>query len=153
MTTSRRASPSTCQRGAATLFMTLMLLLIAGLVLLYTSRGAIMEQRLSANEIRAKQAFAAANAGLDHALTYMQDKAGIDHNGDKVPDSLSNQQLINTGASNVPSYYALRYCQTNATATCPTAHCAGVLPTCTPNTAPTDFKDDMAVACGWTDAD
>src|SRR5574338_310357 len=156
MTTSRRASPSTCQRGAATLFMTLMLLLIAGLVLLYTSRSAITEQRLSANEIRAKQAFAAANAGLDNALAYMQDKNGIDHDGNGVPDTVSNQPLVhaaNAGGSGVSSYYAFRYCQTNATASCPTAHGAGVLPTCTPNSAPTDFKDVMAVACGWSDDD
>ena len=56
------------QQGAATIFITIVLLLAVGLIALYANRGAIMEQRLAANEIRAKQAFAAANAGLDAAL-------------------------------------------------------------------------------------
>lgn len=142
------------QQGVATLFMTLMLLLVAGLVLLYTSRGAVMEQRLSANEIRAKQAFAAANAGLDHALAYMQASGGIDHDGNGVPETIANQQLVNASGANVPTYYAFRYCRTTSTVSCPAAHGAGIVPNCSLPLQPTDdFKDVLAVACGWSDDD
>ena len=58
------------QRGAATIFITIVLLLAIALMGLYTNRGAIMEQRLASNEVRAKQSFAAANAGIDAALAF-----------------------------------------------------------------------------------
>lgn len=163
------------QTGAATLFMTLIMLLVAGLVLLYTSRGAIMEQRLSANEIRSKQAFAAANAGLEHAFSYMAN-GGIDQNNDNNVDSLitgsysasaftfnvdRNRDGDTSDASDVgtttlamtnsqPSYYKTQYCLPTATPTaCPSTHTANWA-LCTP---PTDFKDVIVVACGWSDDD
>jgi Tfp pilus assembly protein PilX len=137
------------QQGVATLFMTLVLLLIAGLVLLYTSRGAIMEQRLSANEIRAKQAFASANAGLDHAFSYMS-AGGIDHDGTVGVDTITAVSLTNTGGANTASYYAAKYCDpTAALPACPAGH-ATAMGACT---APTDPTNVIAVACGWSDDD
>ena len=41
--------------------------LAVGLIALYTSRSAVVEQRLAANEIRAKQALAAADGPVGHA--------------------------------------------------------------------------------------
>src|SRR5574337_639117 len=143
MTTPLRASSVSFQRGAATLFMTLMLLLVAGLVLLYTSRGAIMEQRLSANEIRAKQAFAAASAGLDRALAAIQAGTGA------VP-TVNATTLSNSGGANTSSYYTVAFCQPNATATCPAAH--GTAPTCSTGAA-TSAKDVLVASCGWSDDD
>ena len=55
------------EHGASTLFITLILLLLSSLVVFYTARNAINEQRLSANEVRTKQAHDAASAGLDYA--------------------------------------------------------------------------------------
>src|SRR5574337_592377 len=143
MTTPLRASSVSFQRGAATLFMTLMLLLVAGLVLLYTSRGAIMEQRLSANEIRAKQAFAAASAGLDRALAAIQAGTGA------VP-TVNATTLSNSGGANTSSYYTVAFCQPNATATCPAAH--GTATTCSTGAA-TRAKDVLLGSCGWSDGD
>jgi hypothetical protein len=137
------------QQGVAALFMTFILLLVAGLVLLYTSRGAVMEQRLSANEIRTKQAFAAANSGIDHALAYMVN-GGIDHGGDGTPDTLNSLTLTQSGGTGTPQpvYYRAVYCLPGAAVTCPAAHTTA--PTCT---APTDFAEVMVASCGWSDDD
>ncbi|MGR8935250.1 MAG: pilus assembly PilX family protein [Gammaproteobacteria bacterium] len=53
------------QRGAAALFIAVILLLAGTLIVLYASKVGIMDQRISGNDARAKQAFAGAEAGLD----------------------------------------------------------------------------------------
>jgi hypothetical protein len=63
---SLRRSPG--QRGAATLAVALILLIGVTITILYTASITISEQRMSANELRAKSAAAAAQAGLDSAL-------------------------------------------------------------------------------------
>lgn len=151
MKTPFRDSSSRHQTGVATLFMTLVLLLIAGLVLLYTSRGAVMEQRLSANEIRTKQAFAAANAGIEHAFSYMAAN-GIDHDGNGVADTLASVTLTNSSGSSATTatYYTAKYCDPAAAQpTCPASH-STALAACT---APADPKDVIVVSCGWSDDD
>jgi len=131
------------QRGVATLFMTIVLLLVAGLVMLYTSRGAVMEQHLSGNEIRAKQAFAAANAGLDHAIAYMR-VGGLDHDLNGVVDTINATTLTVTGGT--VSTYAVAYCDSGAAA--PTCATAPGAPACA---APADPALTLAVSCGWSD--
>ena len=59
------------QRGAATLVVVLVLFFIVALVAAYTSRNLIFEQRTSANQYRSTQAFEAAEAGLEWALTML----------------------------------------------------------------------------------
>lgn len=135
------------ERGAATLFVTLVMLLIAGLVLLYTNRGAVTEQRLSANEIRAKRAFAAANAGVEAALSFMTTTT-INQNSNIV----ANAAPFGPANSNQLSYYSVRFCgsTSNLNNTCPSA--PGTAPTCSvPLTAASDFKDVTVVSCGWSD--
>lgn len=103
------------QRGVNTLFVTLVLLLLSGLVLLYTSRGAVNEQRLSANEIRTKQAFAAASAGLEHALAYMASGgASIDHNNDQVVDTIYTVPINTVPIYTVPNEEDPLYIQLKA---------------------------------------
>jgi Tfp pilus assembly protein PilX len=145
------------QHGAATLFITLVLLVVAGLVLLYTNRGAVTEQRLSANEIRGKQAFAAATAGLDHAFAYMSVN-GIDQITPAGPDPITAATLTNsaTGSAQTATYYQVKYCSPDPAAanpatavTCPAAH-ATALAACT---TPADPTDVMVVSCGWSDDD
>ena len=53
------------QRGALTLFSAVLLLILMTLALFYASRVSIFETRLSANEVRSKQAFHAAEAAVD----------------------------------------------------------------------------------------
>ncbi|WP_006786800.1 PilX N-terminal domain-containing pilus assembly protein [Thiorhodospira sibirica] len=67
------------QRGAIALFMTVIILLAVTLTVIFTARTASMEQRMSANEVRAKQAANAAQAGLERAVAYVQG-GGIDVN-------------------------------------------------------------------------
>lgn len=153
------------QRGVNTLFVTLILLLLAGLVVFYTARGAITEQRLSANELRQKQAFAAASAGLEHAMAHFgKINGGVDQatgqviNGafvgppDTVPDQIiGNTTLFATGTSERPSYYAVSYCQPGALPPqCPATH--GAFNCATPLPA-TNLRNPLIVSCGWSDDD
>ncbi|CAN5670260.1 hypothetical protein BH11PSE8_BH11PSE8_17070 [soil metagenome] len=59
------------QRGAATLLITLALFLVMVLVALFVNRNLIFEQRASANQYRATQAFEAAEAGLEWAVAQL----------------------------------------------------------------------------------
>ena len=67
------------QRGVAALPISVLLLFVAALVLIAVSKTTLMEQRISGNEIRARQALQAAQAGISHAAAYMK-LGGIDHN-------------------------------------------------------------------------
>lgn len=67
----RRAEPfraPPAQRGAATLTVTVLLLFSMSLMMLYAVRVGVIEQRLAANDTRARAAFAAAQAGLARTL-------------------------------------------------------------------------------------
>ena len=66
------------QRGVAALPISVLLLFVAALVLIAVSKTTLMEQRISGNEIRARQAMQAAQAGISHAAAYMK-SGGIDH--------------------------------------------------------------------------
>lgn len=59
------------QEGAATLVVTVMLLIGVTLIALYATRVGILDQRISANEYRHKEAFANAEAGLDQAGAFL----------------------------------------------------------------------------------
>jgi hypothetical protein len=59
------------QHGSATLLVSLLILVGATLIVMFSARTSLMEQRISGNEIRTKQASNAAQAGLDEALAYL----------------------------------------------------------------------------------
>ena len=133
------------QRGVATVFIAMVLLLAMGLIAIYTSRSAIVEQRISANEVRAKQALAAATAGLDHALAQLRVRgsniAGL--SGALVPASggvASNYRALfvaaTTSAANLPI--------------CGDAPTSGVNPN---GATAADARSAtlLAVSCGWSD--
>lgn len=72
MTTPRPAcSHRRRDRGAAALIVVLMLLAVAALAAAYASRNLVFEQRTAANQLRATQAFEAAEAGLEWALAML----------------------------------------------------------------------------------
>lgn len=59
------------QRGVATLIVVALLFLVLSLVAAYTNRNLIFEQRTSGNQYRSTQAFEAAEAGMEWALTML----------------------------------------------------------------------------------
>jgi hypothetical protein len=163
------------QRGVNTLFVTLILLLLAGLVVFYTARGAITEQRLSANELRQKQAFAAASAGLEHAMAYFA-KDGVDQvipfARDRVLNNTDNESefpadpisgmstIFTTETGERPSYYGIRYCAPGVLPPpCPVSHLDAF--DCTHGTPGTpegrlhdsNLRNPLIVSCGWSDDD
>lgn len=134
------ASPRrAAQKGVGTVFVAMVLVLAASLIVLYTHRAAIMEQRLSGNEIRQKQAFAAASAGIDHALAEMRKAGGIPLVGSPaVPKTLQDEDGT--------FRYEARYCKPDSIPACPATK-AGTL-ACT---APDSATNVAAISCGWSD--
>lgn len=59
------------QKGAATLLVSIVLLIGVTLVVIFAARVGVMDQRIAANEYRHKEAFAAANAALDQGAAYL----------------------------------------------------------------------------------
>lgn len=86
------------QRGAAALPVGVLLLFIAALVLIAVSRTTLMEQRISGNEIRVRQALQAAQAGVSHAMTYMK-AGGIDRVSPTNQADAITALTLPTGAS------------------------------------------------------
>ncbi len=60
-------------RGAATLLLTALLLMVAGLIVFHAARVGMTDQRLTANDVLAQEAIAAAQAGLERALAALAD--------------------------------------------------------------------------------
>ena len=67
---SHNTHPKTGQRGAATLLISLVLLIAMTLVTLTTTRSGMMEQQIVANDIRAREAQEAAEAGLEYGIAW-----------------------------------------------------------------------------------
>lgn len=63
--------PAHRQRGVASLAVTLLLFFAMCLVAAYANRGVLFEQRASANQYRAAQAFEAAEAGIEWAIAQL----------------------------------------------------------------------------------
>ena len=58
------------QRGAITMFSAVLILILLTEVILYSAQVGVFEQRKSANDVRQKQAFHAAEAGMQHAKEF-----------------------------------------------------------------------------------
>lgn len=63
------------QRGSATLLLATVILFSITVVSLYGAKVAVMEQRISANQYRGSQAYLAAEAGLDAAISQLSRQA------------------------------------------------------------------------------
>ena len=99
------------QAGATTLLMSVLILFLASILVIGVSRTTVMEQRISANEVRARQAFEAAQTGLDHALDYATATVssivpGIDRNYDGSADT----DTITASTHVAPAAYRFAYC-------------------------------------------
>jgi hypothetical protein len=84
------------QAGAASLIVVMVLFFLMSLVAAYTSRNLIFEQRTSVNQYRATQAYEAAEAGLEWALTML--------NSGRVDTNCSE-----TGATTADTSFRQRY--------------------------------------------
>jgi type II secretory pathway pseudopilin PulG len=146
------------QAGLGTLLVAVVLLLLVMVLIATVSRTMVVEQRMSANQVRAKQAHEAAQAGIDAAMTYITTGVGgTDRNGDNIADDLASVTL-STGAS-----YRAAFCHPEDTSTAITcSDTSGTRPGCnyldnlTPagGNAPqeaTFLNTPLIVACGWSD--
>jgi hypothetical protein len=68
------------QRGAAALIVTLVLFFVMTMMAAFANRNHVFEQRASANQVRATQAFEAAEAGIEWAIAMLNDPRAIDAN-------------------------------------------------------------------------
>lgn len=89
--------------GVATLAISLTILVLVSLTTLYTSRTVLLEQKMSSNDVRAKQAFDTAEAGVAVAIEYLSKDPDRDANGlvDNVFDT--NNDSIGDSATAIVS--------------------------------------------------
>lgn len=88
--------PRSAGHGYALLAISLVLLIVCGLITLYTANAWYNHQRIATDEYRQKQAFEAAQGGLDYGLAYLNaNKLSIikDTNGDGFIDPSPNPLL------------------------------------------------------------
>jgi len=69
------------QQGAVTLLISIILLFATTLITIFAARVGVMDQRISGNELRHKEAFSHAEAGLEQASAYLSANPLL-HNGD-----------------------------------------------------------------------
>lgn len=126
-------------RGIATVGVTMILALLTALAMIYLSRNAVFEQRMAANDQRERQAMAAASAGLDRALAFM------DGGGDvRVANALGAPTALLAGS------YQVTYCSGDVDVDNLGCGATPAAPAC--NGAPAiDSGRVTAIACGWSD--
>lgn len=88
-----------CECGAATLTIALILLFSLSLITFYSARVAVIEQKVSANEYRAKQAFEAAQAGIEIGSAYLNNNTFRD----QLLTDADNDGLIDSFQANIAS--------------------------------------------------
>lgn len=137
---------SSKQRGIGSLLMAVVLLVLSILLAYYAASGAITEQRLAANQVRTKQAFMAAQAGIEQALEYMKN-GGVDKDepGDAGYGQADTLTSVTLGGG---AAYAVAYC--DAATPPPPCPPAPVALSCTGPT-PTSLTRLQVWSCGWSD--
>lgn len=99
----QRSSGARPQRGAAALVVTSLLFFVMVLVTLFVNRNLVFEQRASANQYRATQAFEAAEAGAEWALAQLNNpqRSGPDclPAADSTSPSFRSRTLSQAGAA------------------------------------------------------
>jgi hypothetical protein len=129
------------QLGATSLLISVLIMFLAAVLIIGVSRTTTMEQRMSGNELRARQAFEAAQAGLDHAVDYLtSDPLGIDRDENGVADTVVARDNV------APATYRFVYCDPSEQPSCPDSP---GYPTCTIGEA--NFRSPLIVSCGWSD--
>jgi len=94
----------TFEHGAAILAITLILLFSLSLITFYGARVGVTEQKISANEYRAKQAFEAAQAGLEIGAAYLNNRIIRKQVlTDADNDGLIDHQQVNITSGTLPN--------------------------------------------------
>ncbi len=93
----RVASPAQ-QRGVLTLTISLAILVLSTLVTFSVTKAILMEQKISNNELRSKQAFEAAEAGMLAAMDYINNDP--DRNNDEAIDFMFDSDANGTTDTN-----------------------------------------------------
>jgi len=93
------------EHGAATLTITLVLLFSLSLITLYGARVSLIEQKISANEYHTKQAFEAAQAGLEVGAASLNNRnirnlIIVDHDNNGIIDFQQNSKTFGALANN-----------------------------------------------------
>jgi hypothetical protein len=95
------------QKGVVTLAISLLLLGLITLVSLYTSRTVALEQKISNNDSRSRQALSHAEAGYAAAIMYLNEDPDVDNDGvideiyDTDNDGVGDTDTANTGTGSV----------------------------------------------------
>jgi len=95
------------QNGAASLLISLVVLALITVVTLFASKSILTEQKIANNDVRAKQAFEAAEAGLSAAITYLSENpdrdgvGGIDPVFDTDADGVGDVNTTTIGTNNL----------------------------------------------------
>lgn len=146
------------QTGAATLLVSMVLMVAATLLVLYVSNTVVGEQKMSANEVRSKQAFEGAQAGIELAI----ERANAGNNFEAASETALNAAWA---PENANSSYRVIFCDASvfpAAQTCPDA-AGDITRVClAPQADPgpdevAGTADDVpattawAVGCGWSD--
>lgn len=135
------------QRGSVALPISILLLFVAALVLIAVSRTTVMEQRISGNEIRARQAMQLAQTGISHAAAYMKAGGINQNNGPSGPADAIPPFTLTNGAS-----YQVYYCDPNVDPPVDACENASSRATCAGGfTAVERFATPLVLACGWSD--
>jgi len=90
------------QKGAVTIFTSVILLIAITLVTFLTAKTVLQETKMTANNARAAQAVAEADAAMDYAITYFNN-GGLDHDGDDILDDidLADVTFVPPGSSTI----------------------------------------------------
>jgi hypothetical protein len=87
------------QNGAATLFVAVVILIIMTLMVVYAARVGLFEQRISANDVRYKEAFAIADGGLDFSTQLFASEFALLYDGTDASTAASTLATIVTNSS------------------------------------------------------
>lgn len=87
------------QNGAATLFVSIIILIIMTLMVVYAARVGLFEQRISANDVRYKEAFAIADGGLDFSTQLFASEFSLLYDGSDASTAASTLATIVTNSS------------------------------------------------------
>lgn len=93
--------PFSCHKGATTLLMVVVVSFLILLISIFANRVGIREQRISASDVRQKEAFAASEAGMENALRFIKHNKGLIEAGiDPGAGTVYSNTLTGTLANN-----------------------------------------------------
>jgi len=95
------------QMGAATLIVTVILMLAALLMMIYATQYSVLQQKTVSNQLQSNQAFEAAEAGLEFGLAYLITNASTitaSASGGQINYGASDSNLTNVSLANNSTY-------------------------------------------------